>query len=307
MVSYCLARGIQLPPGAFPGPGARPLPHRHALLARRVAPALPSTILAVAEQRRRRWSFGTVPLVRQLSLVAIVVLACLVLLGATKTVSNGASSGNLFEEWGLAALVNQGFLLLCGLLGASFHGLFLANRHVSAGTYDARYEASYWLRLVLGMIAGFLLSFVEAADQASALRGVSRPLLGLLGGFSATLVHRVLARCVDAVESLVRGDIESRGKARIETLTAQRDAELAEARVRMASTLLRLRAIVADQPDAELEGQLDGILAELLPNGLGGSPRLATERHEGGRDSPWIHPPGSDVAPAGADVISHSE
>lgn len=41
------------------------------------------------------------------------------------------------------------------------------------------------------------------------MKTFGKPALAILGGFSATLVHRVLQRLVDTFESLVRGDPRS--------------------------------------------------------------------------------------------------
>jgi hypothetical protein len=35
-------------------------------------------------------------------------------------------------------------------LGACFAALFLANRYIAEGTFDPKYESSYWIRFILG-------------------------------------------------------------------------------------------------------------------------------------------------------------
>ena len=40
----------------------------------------------------------------------------------------------------------------------TIQALFEANKYVVASTFDPKYESSYWIRFVLGLIAGLLLS-----------------------------------------------------------------------------------------------------------------------------------------------------
>jgi hypothetical protein len=98
-------------------------------------------------------------------------------------------------------------------MGGCFHALFIAHTYIGRGTYDPRFESSYWMRIGLGIIAGLVLSQMipigpeldsvsGEATQASAASVFSKPLLALLGGFSATLVYTILQRLVETVESL---------------------------------------------------------------------------------------------------------
>ena len=72
--------------------------------------------------------------------------------------SDQVNTANIGQEWlvlsGHVLLYNLLFLIAAAGLGASFQALFQANRYVVAGTFDPKYESSYWIRFVLGLIAG---------------------------------------------------------------------------------------------------------------------------------------------------------
>jgi hypothetical protein len=175
----------------------------HAELVHIVAPATPRTILLLSQERESRLTMlGPVRLVRHMLIVVIVLLAAFVLLAASPYVSQG--SGDISNSSGVPLLLNELFLLTAGGLGAAFSSLFTASRYIKAGTYDPKHESTYWLRLILGLMAGLLLPALipTGADSTE----LSKPLLALLGGFSASVLYRILERLVQTVASLVRGE-----------------------------------------------------------------------------------------------------
>ena len=174
----------------------------HTELVHIVAPATPRTILLLSQERQSRLAMlGPVRLVRHMLIVVIVLLVAFVLVATSPDVNYG--SGDIFTSSGVPLLLNELFLLTAGGLGAAFSSLFTASRYIKAGTYDPKHESTYWLRLILGLMAGLLLPALIPMGDAGEL---SKPLLALLGGFSASVLYRILERLVQTVESLVRGE-----------------------------------------------------------------------------------------------------
>lgn len=174
----------------------------HTELVHIVAPATPRTILLLSQERESRLAMlGPVRLVRHMLIVVIVLLVAFVVLATSPDVNHG--SGDIFTTSGVPLLLNELFLLTAGGLGAAFSSLFTASRYIKAGTYDPKHESTYWLRLILGLMAGLLLPALIPMGDTSEL---SKPLLALLGGFSASVLYRILERLVQTVESLVRGE-----------------------------------------------------------------------------------------------------
>jgi hypothetical protein len=217
MVRYALASGKAVPEsvvvavqdaiqassdGGGPARDLDRLVRAHAELVHIVAPATPRTILLLSRERESRLAMlGPVRLVRHMLIVVIVLLAAFVLLATSPEVNHG--SGDIFTSSGMPLLLNELFLLTAGGLGAAFSSLFTASRYIKAGTYDPKHESTYWLRLILGLMAGLLLPALIPMGDAGEL---SKPLLALLGGFSASVLYRILERLVQTVESLVRGE-----------------------------------------------------------------------------------------------------
>src|SRR5438270_13746307 len=90
-------------------------------------------------------------------------------------------------------------------LGACFYALFKARRFITNGTYDPKYEPTYWVRFILGITAGTLLALLIPVGGSAGSVELTKPLLALLGGFSAEAVYRILLRMVETLETLVQG------------------------------------------------------------------------------------------------------
>ena len=213
----------------------------HSALVRLVQPATPRGILLLTRGRqhgRLRW-LGPVRLIRQMLLVVILMLAAFVVLALSPDINK--SSGDIFNDSGTELLVNQLFYLAAGGLGAAFYALFTAYQYIAAGTYDTTYESSYWIRYILGLIAGVLLPSLIPIDSSSSSAAVTRPLLALLGGFSAAVLYRILQRLVEIVEALAEGDSKQTEQARHEAVTARALAQMGEERLSVVTELVHLR------------------------------------------------------------------
>lgn len=250
MAKYALASGLTVPASIInlvavacedAGPRAdmtARIVTAHNQLTHIVAPATPRTLLLLSKERRdaRLGFLGPVRLVRHLMLAAIVLLVTFILSAMSSHVTRG--SGDIFASSGLDLLVNMVFLLSAAGIGAAFTALFRANRYIANGTYDPKYESSYWVRFILGLIAGIILpSLVPVSGDT-----FSRPLLALLGGFSASVVYRILSRLVDTLESLFQGDNRQILAAREQTIRMQLADQRAQDQVQLAAVLIKLRA-----------------------------------------------------------------
>jgi hypothetical protein len=257
----------------------------HAQLVKLVQPATPGALIYLAEQRAKKRSswlrfLGPVPLVRGLVIVAAVSLIALLGLSLIKGVDGHLDWAN---ECGWVLLCEELFLLASAGVGASFAALFQVSRFITRRAYDPQYTTTYWIRLVLGFISGMILAMlipigpspaapeVQAASQAiqtassavqlSGMAVFTKPLLAMLGGFSVTVVYRILNRLVTTVESLVTGESSVE-----EQMIAQRhlaDAEMSETRASLVTQLSRLRRHGLTADDSDLVKELDKLIDEL--------------------------------------------
>lgn len=237
----------------------------HRQLSQIIAPATPRTLLLLEEDKEdaSAWRFlGPIRIIRRLLGVGFLCLIVFILTTLSPLVTGQVDFVNS-SGWSL--LLNELLLLSAAGIGASFAGLFKANGYVADGTYDPRYDSSYWARFGLGVLAGMVLGVLIPIDQSAPELG--RPMLALLGGFSASVVYRLLARLVETLESLVQGetrDIIAQEKAAASMKVSQL---VTASRVQMASDLVKVREqIQAGLSTEALQSQLDAILAELLPD-----------------------------------------
>ena len=278
MVRYALASGLRVPASVVDTvrradttyrdkpdeeiPEFEALLRAHAELVRIVAPATPRTILLISDGRRSRLSMlGPVRLVRHMLIAVVVLLVSFVLLAMSPDVN--ARSGDPLTSGGWALLINELFFIALGGLGAAFSALFTAYRYISDGTYDPKYESTYWLRFILGLMAGLLLPALIPIGGDANDSTLTKPLLALLGGFSAAMLYRVLERLVNTVESLVRGDSRELRAAEREAVTARAAADASRERLGVVAELRRLQDRVRGEGDAGISQALDELVQAL--------------------------------------------
>jgi len=199
---------------------AQELADIHDSLARVVAPATPATLVLFASERRDHpglSALGPVAVSRSFLMLGLVSLVVMLGVALSPEVNSETMKHTLLELSGVQLLLVELFLLSAASLGSCFSNLQKLNGYVSAGTYDPKFESTYWTRWVMGVISGILLSQILYAltlnnvDSGQAKISTStsnfgEPMLALFGGYSAQLVHRIIARLLQAVETLFGAD-----------------------------------------------------------------------------------------------------
>ena len=104
--------------------------------------------------------FGRVPFIRYMMALAILAMISLITISMSKEINNATIVMSIFENSGTSLLRVQLLFLSAAALGASFSALFQANQYIVKGTFDPKYEASYWVRFVVGLIAGIIMTQV---------------------------------------------------------------------------------------------------------------------------------------------------
>jgi hypothetical protein len=281
MVKYALAAGLALAPAtvvavaaAKDGCGDEALAgvvRAHAQLTRLVAPAKPGTIRLLERERARHpmmRMLGPVVLIRQLMAFALVMLVAFVGLATlTGVARQTAVTDTLLAGAGWQPVSSALYLLAAAGLGAAFAALFKANGYIATGTYDPTYDASYWILIVLGFIAGIVLALLIPIDSIGGQQELSKPLLALLGGFSAAAVHRILTRIIGGVEAIFR-DAKEGATAKEAELKSRAASEIAAVRADVASRLVSIERVAAgDDGAANAASSLRQLVQELLPAG----------------------------------------
>jgi len=247
-------------------PGMQQLNTVHARLSRIIEPAKPRTILLLDTEGKKKVYFkflGPVPFIRRMVLASITALGLFILISLSPFINDDPNAWDMFKHRGLDLLTKELFLLCAAALGASFTALFNANRYIVRGTFDPKYESSYWIRFILGIIAGMILASLIPIEQYMEA-DFGKPLLAMLGGFSANMVYQVLSRLVETVGSLFKGDAASAKEAREGQLKARIAEDDAKNRFQLASDLIKIQDLV--QPDSkpeEIKKMISGLTRQL--------------------------------------------
>jgi len=248
----------------------------HNQLSQLVAPATPRAILLLEGGARPKGSLsflGPLPLTRHMMIAALLSLVTLICLTLFPEVNGSHINSDILLGSGMPLLLNELFLLSAAALGASFSALFIANRYIQEGTFDPKYNISYWIRFVLGLIAGFILATLidinaltaAGANTANATTPFARPLLAMLGGFSASVVYRILNRLAESVESLFRGDLRDQVKAKTDAERSQLMSKSEQEKSRLAYRLMAVQKKVSSEgTPADIQKELDSIMRELI-------------------------------------------
>jgi hypothetical protein len=235
----------------------------HSDLALLIAPATPRSLGATLhrpwKERFVRPSF--IAGLLALALFAIVVFVLTVALAGERKSTVG----------GQRVLVEQLNWMAAAALGATFSALFTAYRYIVSRTFDPQYTAVYWVRIILGGVAGVVL-----ANFGQRIGGTpttfTPPLLALLGGYSAEAVNQLLMRFTEMLVAAVKGNNETQLREKekeVTTVKAKAREELARQKERTAE---ELTAILDDAKraaaPAALIDRLNGTLARVQSSPL---------------------------------------
>lgn len=185
-------------------------------LASVVKPAKPATLVMLHKASKSPWKvFGPIPFVRFMSIIAIGALLLLIALSTSTHIDGKVPMYDFAIQDHGRLLTQEAFLLAAAALGACFSTLFEVSQYVKDGTYEPRYVTNYWVRFILGVMAGFILAMmipVEAVSKGGkesfAFGGLLHPLLALIGGYSSNLVYRILNRMVVGLETIFKGSAD---------------------------------------------------------------------------------------------------
>ena len=252
----------------------RQLAFAHNRLVDIVAPATPRSILFLqtSTQQAGPWGFlGKVPFVRRVMYAAILFLLAVILIRVSPSANIVSQDGNSMAASGWPLLLQELFFIAAAGLGASFAVLFEVNRHTLKAAFDPVSEPFYWTRFALGLIAGVMLAALVPTDASKHIHhGVAKPTLALLGGFSASVVYRVLVYLRNTIESLIPSEAGEELDPRQRVSKATRPEPPPQDRLEVAASLISLQQRLATNMTPEqLKQEIDRILAELIVSGSG--------------------------------------
>lgn len=277
MAEYTLARGKGVPHELITviesfeedkkNGDIQPLMGVHSRLSRLILPATPKTVLLldIEQEKGGLLKFlGPVTLVRKLMLAALFFVSVFIALTVSPYIRT--VKGSIFEEESLVLFMNMLFYIASAGLGGAFSALYKANTYIVKGTFDPAYQSSYWIRFFLGLISGLIMAIVIAEESLSnefLAPGVMRPLMALMGGFSADLLYTFLNRMVESVKSLFRGSVDGVIENKTRQLQGEMENKQREKQIEMAKKVMKLRKDVEKDP-LEIDNQLSALVDEFM-------------------------------------------
>ena len=282
MVLHAFAQGKTVPtsvvdtvqqyeshPEGAPALDPAPLVLAHSRLTRIVAPATPRAIVILADDHASKGPLaflGPVALVRQLMVVAMICVVAFVFIGLTKN-TTGPTSVTIVNAWGLRLLLNEMWWIAAAGVGASFAMLFQVSEYIGKCNYNPNYASTYWVKFLLGVMAGYILVALLPFDPQGQGGGhLMQPAIALLGGYSASAVYRILTRLVEAVETIFQGNARELIAEREQAAAARAFEEVSHARVRLAARLVDVqRQLALGTASDDVSASIRDIVASLTP------------------------------------------
>lgn len=219
----------------------------HHLLTDSIKPALPRTIeLMHWDSRNNGWlnrNIAPVPAIRRLIVLTIISFATVIamlFIGEDPTLYKTSMLDLRADDLIHVTLFYAGL----AATGACFSVLYDARKYVVEGTYDPRIGSNYGIRILLGIVAGLILTQLIADPKVNVETGgtgnvpYGMPILALLGGFASQFVYDGLNKMVQAASSI----FEPAPEKQIEV--AAKEIRVATAESNISSTLERIEATV---------------------------------------------------------------
>ncbi len=179
----------------------------HNLLCKNIAPATPKSIEYTKKLHTKgqgKTFFSQLPLVRNLIILALFFLIIFIFTGQTEAVNNDSLDLGMMSNHGSSLLLNLGYLASVSGLGVLFSILKRVSGSVINGTLVPEETMEYAAQIVLGIIAGLLMSevIVFYTKDAESINLFNKSVLALIGGFSSEAIFSILQGLIDRIKAI---------------------------------------------------------------------------------------------------------
>ena len=179
----------------------------HNLLCENIAPATPKSIEYTKKLHTKgkgKNFINQLPLVRNLILLALLFLIIFIFTGQHAEVNNDSLDLGMMANHGKNLLLNLGYLASVSGLGVLFSILKKVSGSVIKGTLVPEETMEYAAQIVLGIIAGLLMSevIVFYTKDAEAINLFNKSVLALIGGFSSEAIFSILQGLIDRIKAI---------------------------------------------------------------------------------------------------------
>lgn len=211
MLSYAIYNGITINTEVntlIQNSNVDDLINAHNLLCKNVAPATPKCIVYAKELHKdsnKKSIFKRLPLLRNLILLAVFFLIAFIGTGMSPKVDNDSLNKGVMNSSGLPLLLNLSYLGSVAGLGILFYLLKNVSTSLKNGTLLPEDSISYLSQIVLGIIAGLIMSEIMATyviDLKSNVSMFNKSVLALIGGFSSDAIFSILQGIINKIKGV---------------------------------------------------------------------------------------------------------
>ena len=197
----------------------------HNSLSALIEPSNPTAVRFLMTGRGTKAVNNTPPVVKQTLWATIGLVVLFIAITTSDSLDGAVLGAGLFDRTWQQQLFSALFLVTSAAIGACFYNLSKMYGYIVSRTFDPKYISSYWVRLVLGIIAGYILAEMIPLDMLTSEATIQKPLLALLGGFSADVVDWALHRFVETLKTLIQGSQQHLINQQVEAVKARLELE----------------------------------------------------------------------------------
>ena len=210
MLSYAVFNGITINTevnSLIQNSSVDDLINAHNLLCKNVAPATPKSIQFTKKLHSKDNSklvLSRLPLVRNLVILALLFLTIFIVTGLSADVNNDSLDKGIMNNHGKQLLLNIGYLCSISGLGVVFYLLKNVSNALKKGTLLPEESIEYMAQIVLGIIAGLVLSEILSVyiTNPDNINLFNKSVLALIGGFSSDALFSMLQGVIDRIKSI---------------------------------------------------------------------------------------------------------
>ncbi len=179
----------------------------HNLLCKNVAPATPKSIEYTKKMHQEgsgKSVLNKIPVSRNLIIVALLFLTIFIATVMSPEVNNDSLDKGILGASGLPLLLNLGFLSSVAGLGVIFFLLKDVSNSIKNGTLIPEETISYISQILLGIIAGLLMSEILALylKDPEDINLFNKSILALIGGFSSDAIFGILQGIITRIKNI---------------------------------------------------------------------------------------------------------
>ncbi|CAM1367303.1 conserved membrane hypothetical protein [Tenacibaculum litoreum] len=210
MLSYAIYNGIVINTevnSLIESKDLNDLINAHNILVKNIAPATPKSIeytKALRGEGQNKSIFSKLPVVRNLIFLALFFLVLFIVTALSPDVNNNSLDKGLMNNSGLPLLLNLSYLASVAGLGVIFYLLKRVSDSIRESTMVSEESISYLAQIVLGIIAGLIMSEIISFYTKSPedIDLFNKGVLALIGGFSSEAIFSILQGIIDRIKSI---------------------------------------------------------------------------------------------------------